>query len=192
MIMDATSREDLPEGIAANRVPTWMLPHTPAHVLKKYRPDMLLLDGLLSVDAPARLDLPIPPRRLQHIQETCTLHIVEFTYTIESCYADTIAYKREQHVALVQALSQAGWTIHSPQPSESVHILVMGSTGTIFSSTPETLQTLGIPPKDVTTVLQTLHQYAVQYAASILGLRRKLERSTDVFQPAPPIIDDPP
>ncbi len=62
------------------------------------------------------------------------LHIVVFTYTrgtdpltytiAESCYADTIVYERKQHVALIEALIQAGWTIHSPRPSVYVHILV--------------------------------------------------------------------
>ncbi len=54
--MDATSRADLPRGVSDIRLPQWMLPNTPPALLSTYRPYLLLVDGLLSVNAPDTVD----------------------------------------------------------------------------------------------------------------------------------------
>ena len=197
MIMDATSRADLPAGVSDIRLPQWMLPNVPPDVLSTFRPDLLLIDGLLSVDDPF-LDADnaatatLLPAHLRCLQEHCTIHIVEFTYTIESSYDRTLARKRAQHAALVLALTAAGWTIHAPQPAEYVHLIIIGSTGTIFSPIEEALLALGIPARKITKLLQSLHQFAVLYAASILRCRRRLENSVSDFHPTTLVVDDPP
>jgi hypothetical protein len=197
MIMDATSRADLPAGVSDIRMPQWMLPNVPPHLLSTYRPDLLLIDGLLSVDDPFldREDATtatLLPAHLRCLQEHCVIHIVELAYTIESCYDHTLARKRVQHAALVLALSAAGWTLHAPQPTEHVHLIVIGSTGTIFSPIENALLALGVPARTIPKLLQSLHQFAVLYAASILRCRRRLENSLSDFHATPLIVDDPP
>ena len=199
MVMDATSRADLPRGVSDIRLPQWMLPNTPPALLSTFRPDLLLIDGLLSVDAPDAIDTQtdhvarvLHPAHLRQLQKHCVVHIVEFTYTIETSYDRTLARKRAQHSALVLALTAAGWTLHEAAPTEFVHIIVIGSTGVIFGPIHRTLQALGVSTRKLTTFLQSLHKFAVLYAASILRCRRRLENSVSDFHPTPLLLDDPP
>jgi hypothetical protein len=176
-----------------------MLPNTPPAVLSTYRPDLLLVDGLLSVDAPDAVDTDtdhstrvLHPAHLRQLQTRCVVHIVEFTYTIETSYDRTLARKRTQHNALVLALTAAGWTLHEATPEEYVHVIIVGSTGIIFSPIQSILQALGVSARKLPVFLQSLHKFAVLYAASILRCRRRLENSISDFHPTPLLLDDPP
>jgi hypothetical protein len=44
-IMDATTKEDLPPGVASNRIPPWVLPSISDEVHNRLRPDLLIFQG---------------------------------------------------------------------------------------------------------------------------------------------------
>jgi hypothetical protein len=201
MILDATSRDALPQGVLDTRLPQWMLPYTSPAVLSTYRPDLLLIDGLLTVDAPFADD-PAPsgsadtrvlhPVTLKELQRRCVIHIVELAYTIESCFDDTLARKRAQHTALVIALTAAGWKLFEVKPSEYVHVVLVGSTGVIFKHIHDVLLALGLNARKIPKFLESLHIFAVQYAAAIVRCRRRLENTESAFHPTLPVLMDPP
>ena len=116
---------------------------------------------------------------------------MEFAYTIESSYDNTLARKRAQHVALVIALTAAGWKIFEAKPSEYVHVVLIGSTGIIFTPIQEVLLALGLNARKIPQFLQSLHLFAVQYAAAIVRCRRRLENSESAFHPTL-VLTDPP
>ena len=79
LVMDACASTRLPPGVASTRLPAWLLPHVPPDVLKRLRPDMLIIHGL---DLPtfhslslllAAFDSPT----IASLKSTCTIHLVE-------------------------------------------------------------------------------------------------------------------
>jgi len=194
MILDATSRKKLPEGIYHNRIPQWMLPSVPPTILDALRPDILLLDGFPLTEAPP-LSVPnLSPAHLRRIQQRCTLIIVELGYTLEPLYSDRLTEKRQQHLYLITLLRTAGWNIaFNLADLDYVHFVILGTAGTIFCNAHSTLVSLGIFPSQVRSVLSSLHTHAVQSAFSIITLRRRLESSVfsfDTISPEQP--PDPP
>lgn len=185
-IMDATSRSCLPVGVSSTRLPLWMLPRY-AGDRDLFRPDILLIAGLPTTLAPSA---PMCASALAALQTHCVVHIVELTYTHDSAYSSTLLRKHAQHVLLVQALTNAGWTVHAP-----VHVILLGTYGTIFSLISPVLRHLGVINHVVPSLLQRLHIHAVTTAHAMLTLRRRLER-TPAFRSSPdlplPIHDYPP
>ena len=118
--------------------------------------------------------------------------IVELGYTSEheDSHAGCLARKRSQHLLLVQLLRAAGWTILC-DGTEPVHIVLLGTSATIYSWIAPTLVALGLHASQSPSLLQALHVHAVQSAWSIVALRRKLERMPSVFRSSPPVILDP-
>ena len=131
-IMDATSRSRLPVGVSGTRLPRWLLPasataapHDTAADLLPFRPDIMLIAGLPTAGAPIEA---LPFAAFVVLQSTCVIHLVELTYTHDSCYEATLARKRVQHDLLVLTLTRAGWRVHAP-----ISVILLGTYGTIFS-----------------------------------------------------------
>ena len=155
---------------------------------------------------------------LAKIQRLYPVRIVELGYTIESLYTDTLTNKRQQHLTLIHHLLAAGWRIddapnlplHPPLPAlpphplfptttgttltvaaRKTHIIILGSSGSIFNSTPAVLEHLGILPSSLTPLLRRLHIHSVQYVGHIISHRRRLENLPSDFRPNSPIPPDP-
>ena len=182
-IMDATSRSRLPVGVSGTRLPRWLLPasataapHDTAADLLPFRPDIMLIAGLPTAAAPTEA---LPAAALAVLQATCVIHLVELTYTHDSCYEATLARKREQHDLLVMTLTRAGWRVHT-----QISVILLGTYGTIFSLITPVLRRLGVTGRFVTPLLRSLHVHAVTVAWAMVCLRRRLER-TRVFRSSP-------
>jgi hypothetical protein len=171
-IMDATSLSDLPDDIAGSRIPAWMLPNVDPAFRARLRPDLLLVHGL-SVSDVVSYDLS-HPLVLSYFQRSCTIHILEVGYTSDASYLTSLSRKHFQHVALCRALIAAGWKL-STQPSSPFHILMLGMTGVVFKPCSDILLALGISKSSSVILMRKLHVHAVQFADSIIRLRRRLE-----------------
>ena len=119
--MDATSSDALPHGVAATRIPQWVLPSVPPDTLRRLRPDLLIFQGLASTDS--RIPPPNSPHatNLRSLQARVTVHIIELTFT--SLHDDdALAAKMDQHTLLAHYLRDAGWIVskadvtHRPAP----------------------------------------------------------------------------
>ena len=74
-VMDATARSSLPAGVADTRLPRWMLPHLPPSQISLFRPDILIIEGLIA-DQVSNLRLS-DPMVLHHLQSHCRIHVLE-------------------------------------------------------------------------------------------------------------------
>ena len=81
VIMDATSKAQLPPGIYSNRLPAWLLPSINDTMRSKLRPDLLIIEGICPADLTS-LDLSDPTTALD-VRRRCKITIVELGYTIE-------------------------------------------------------------------------------------------------------------
>jgi hypothetical protein len=71
--MDASSKDNMPDGVYDTRLLQWMLPDVPP-ILARMRPDMLMIEGLPMGKI---LTQPNVSRtRLRDLQQTCTVHVV--------------------------------------------------------------------------------------------------------------------
>lgn len=171
-IMDATSLTDLPDDVADTRIPSWMLPGLDPTIRARLRPDLLLVQGLSVSDVVSHnLSDPVV---LSRFQRTCTVHILEVGYTSDASYLTSLSRKHFQHVTLCRALVAAGWKL-SIQHSSPFHILLLGMTGIIFKPCSDILLALGISKSSSLILMRKLHVHAVQFADSIIRLRRRLE-----------------
>lgn len=191
-IMDATSRDRLPIGVSSTRLPAWLLPSVPLDILSKLRPDILLVHGLSPTAAPSPDAAPLSTTALRALQSSCTVHVVELGFTHESLYAETLAAKHAQHAQLISFLVADGWTVfHPPDTAPTPHVILLGTSGIIYSLILPVLMTLGVPPSRISPLLHSLHLLAVQYADQLVRTRRRLEHSSAfhsrvVAHPYPP------
>jgi hypothetical protein len=171
-IMDATARTDLRDGVAGTRIPPWMLPDMDPATISRLRPDLLLVQGLSAVDV-TRNNLH-DPAVLSFFQRKCTIHILEVGYTSDASYITSLSRKHFQHIQLCRALVSAGWrlSLHHTSP---YHILMLGMTGHIFKPCSDIFLALGLTKTASQTLMRKLHVHAVQFADSIIRLRRRLE-----------------
>ena len=75
--------------------------------------------------------------------------------------------------------------------ARKTHIIILGSSGSIFNSTPAVLEHLGILPSSLTPLLRRLHIHSVQYVGHIISHRRRLENLPSEFRPSAPLPPDP-
>ncbi len=136
----------------------------------------MLIAGLPTAAAPTEA---LSAAALAVLQATCVIHLVELTYTHDSCYEATLVRKRVQHDLLVLTLTRAGWRVHAP-----ISVILLGKYGTIFSLITHVLRRLGVTGRFVTPLLRALHVHAVTVAGAMVSLRRRLER-TRVFRSSP-------
>jgi hypothetical protein len=140
-----------------------MLPQLSGQELDKFRPDILYIQG-------GNPDI-VTNSALQTQREGMTIHIVEVGYGADTRYTDKLQEKTKQHVNLVRALRQAGWTVADP------HIIILGSGATIYKDLAKFLRsTLGLRTAKVREITHQLIRHAALAAHSIIGTRRCLER----------------
>jgi hypothetical protein len=112
-IMDATSEQSLPHGVASTRIPAWVLPHTPPEIRNRMRPDLLIFQGLSSSNPliPTAADsiACLSPSALTSLQAGVVVHLLELGFTSHDM--DTLCNKEQQHTLLVNHLQTAGWRL---------------------------------------------------------------------------------
>jgi hypothetical protein len=183
-VMDATAADMLPPGVAATRIPAWMLPHVPAAERDIMRPDLMFVQGLTLEEAASLRSRD--PRRLAAIQARCRIHIVEVGYTCESSYRSSLERKRQQHLTLVSALTSAGWSVTPGLDNSPYHILLIGLTGVLFLPFSSTLAALGLQRTPANTLMRDIHVHSVLTATSIIRRRRCLENASVATDFHPP------
>ena len=154
--MDAGAQADLPAEVQAKRLPDWLRPAAVTPELwKRMRPDILLLPNLPMGDT--------PNQNARH-----TIHIVEVGYCSDTNHEVKIMAKAQQHKQLVAALREAKHTVH-------VHLITLGTTGTIRKDTLNTVRDLGVAGDHAPRLLRKLHVNAIQYVSSITAMRRHMD-----------------
>ena len=165
MIMDAGKAEDLPTTVQAKRLPAELRPTATdqegnelitAEDWAKSRPDLLLIPGMLATETPTSA-------------QKLAITIIEVGYCSDTNHAVKRQEKAEQHKQLVRALQAAGHTV-------TYHLITLGTTGTIPTSTLTTLTNLGIATPQATRTLTKLHLNAVACADNLIRMRRVMER----------------
>ena len=189
-VMDATRETDLPTGVSYTRLPKCFLPNTPENVRLRYRPDIFLVDGLLthSPDVPDTLNSTWRSTTFHRLRRTCTIHIVELGYCSDKSHTSCISRKQEQHTALIRDLQSHGWNVQ-------YHTIILTSSGYILKPLPPAqppFQALGIDNKAIKPLLINLHIHSVTSAWRIVCLRRRLENDPKHFHSSAPIPPEPP
>ncbi|PNW69605.1 hypothetical protein CHLRE_38g759997v5 [Chlamydomonas reinhardtii] len=145
--MDATSKADLPDYAADNRLPPWLLPDQegkPAGRHLHYRPDILLIPSI-SLAAALNPDFVVLP------SERDTIHIIEAGYTADTNHAAKQHEKAQQQQALAADLREAGWKVqYTPQSAIS-----LGFAGTIRKDLHPLLTSLPTKPGSAATPYTT-------------------------------------
>ena len=171
-VMDATARSSLPAGVADTRLPRWILPHLPPSQISLFRPDILIIEGLIA-DQVSNLRLS-DPMVLHHLQSHCRIHVLEVGYTSDASLVTSLSRKHFQHVRPCHELMRAGWKMSLPGPVP-YHIALLGMSGLIFKPFATTLTALGVGHTSALKLMRKLTIHAVHFAYSIIRLRRKLE-----------------
>ena len=169
-IIDATSRENLPQGAEGLRIPDWVLPKVDGNTLRKMRPDIMVIQGLTPSCANSFSKLTGQGRR--QAVEKCTVHIFEIGYTSNTRYDSKLQEKAEQHKKLVEELKEEGWKVEF----STDHIVILGTAGLIQLSTKTLLKdTLEVSHEITEKTLCKLNEIAVRKGHDIITTRRKLE-----------------
>jgi ribonuclease HI len=160
--MDATSQQDLPEGVEGTRLPAWLLPNTTEAARERMRPDMLLLPDFTADTSPQDINPRNAPQGA---------HIVEVGYCGDTKVHEKRAEKGCQHYQLVSELEKQGWRV-------TVHVIPLGHTGIVYTGTRDTLQALGVEDtRCIDKTLSALSRHATEYMQHIISKRRILEAS---------------
>ena len=163
-IIDAGKMHDVINILAADgkRLPTWLLPGVDPDTLRKMRPDILRIPGLPAHATPGEIRNATLHKGRHKIQ------IIEVGYCSDFRWKEKLAEKQEQHRGLVQALQAEGWDVEE-------HHIILGSKGTVYKDTLNTLQKLGLSTAQAYTLMVDLNIHAANYLAIIVKQRRQLE-----------------
>ena len=96
--------------------------------------------------------------------------LAEAGYCSDTMYQDKLKEKELQHKHLQEALSAYGYEVIAMP-------IILGFYGTIFTTTVQSAQTLGVERVRVNRLMNALHAHAITSLHTIVKLRRKLERS---------------
>jgi hypothetical protein len=125
----------------------------------KFRPDILVIENLDATDhrihSLQRTTDPVARARLcrnSHFK----IHIVELGYTSSSRYLEKLEEKRTQHERLRVALHEAGW------PFVTITPLVLSTCGQVPVEVITWMQTLHVPPAQITATAHKLNALAVR------------------------------
>ena len=150
---------------AETRIPRQVLPGVPEDMLRRMRPDLLLLERSSNDSLPLTLgDLQYPQHRRR-----CRAHVIEVGYCTELAYAQKFKEKQEQHSILLEHLRNLGYA------DVQLHLLIFGNTGGMFQLTALHLKQLGISHSKADDLLQDMHWKALKRLEQIVGTRRRLE-----------------
>ena len=96
--------------------------------------------------------------------------VAEAGYCSDTMYQDKLKEKELQHKHLQEALSAYGYEVIAVP-------IILGFYGTIFTTTVQSAQTLGVERVRVNRLMNALHAHAIISLHTMVKLRRKLERS---------------
>jgi hypothetical protein len=186
LIMDATSSSALPYGVSFNRIPKCFLPSISDDLRLQFRPDIMMVEGLMTTDsrAPTSLFHVWSRQNKAAIQSDCTIHILELGYCSDASHTSCVTRKLAQHQQLLQALRDSGWKV-------SYHVVVITSSGQIFRTVEPSVRALGVPGTHVLPLLRKLHLHSVRSASDLIRLRRRLENNPLHFHSDPFAEDTP-
>ena len=95
------------------------------------------------------------------------LHILEVGYGGDTFYERTYQRKQEQHRALYDHLTQAGWIVDEP------HLLLFGHGGSVYKSTWDIMhKTLDIPAAKLERLFSKIQRVAAERVQQIIATRR--------------------
>jgi ribonuclease HI len=155
-ILDATAKSDLPEDCIDTRIPAWVLPKVPEADRTKLRPDMMVFENLTPA-MQEEFQLLTGASRVTAMKKL-KVHLYEVGYTSNTRTDELIKEKRQQHVALIKAMTEEGWTVMYPKEN----IVALGTAGWVRQETKTLLQTW--LPHDSLTVKATLRKLSVHSA----------------------------
>ena len=116
----------------------------------------------------------VDPALYKGFQDSCTVSVLEVGYTSDSSLASSVARKHEQHLQLCQLLVQAGWRLDGA-PASPFRVLLLGSTGHVFTPALATLMHFGVARPEAVALLRRLFVHAASFAHSLVSRRRRLE-----------------
>jgi hypothetical protein len=161
-----------PFGSFGSRIPSWLLPDVPPAILKRMRPDILILDGLtlpqaLDIDALHRSDPPAAQARLAALRVARPPAVV---YVLEVAYASpgqpaarALARKQQQHRKLIAALQASHYAVHAGHPT----VILLGTDGTIYDGLRAACDLLDVPKLGYDALAKRLHTAALTSAHSL-------------------------
>ena len=163
------------EGVAGMRSPpAWLGLGTVGRSTS--RPDGILVVPTGSDGPYAGVTAPLQSLR----PDEYTVHLVEIKYCPDTRVEDQLARADDQHAALREQLERRG--------SQVVQTTVLlGAGGTVYKQhTVDALRTLGVNGERLLKITNKLNRLAADWAASIIGTRRKLETNRRPQAPGRP------
>ena len=162
LVMDC--KESDRESVLAigTRVPNWIYEGVPEEHKDRLRPDLVLFEGITADQ--------LRQGCLDTLKTRTTIHVVEIGYGPDTRLLELRQRKLEQHMELIQALRNSGWTVSNPHP------ILLGAGGSI-GITASTFLThiLGLPASRSDGIKRKLIGIAAKRAVQMVGTRRALE-----------------
>lgn len=155
-------------GAAGTRLPSFLLPGVGSAKLQKKRPDILRIVGL--GPNPTNLEIQQATANKQDYR----IQVIEVGFTADAFWEDKLKEKIAQHSELLAMLQQAGW-----KTDEQVHVILVGTAGTVYKCSMRCLQQLGLTTTDAKALQRELHIHAVHCLRDIIAARRQLESGTE-------------
>lgn len=188
IIADVGQLEGLRElGVHGKRIPAFVLPdgNLPQSYMAAYnaesdndaqqtrsklRPDMMIVEMSTAEyeeytqhDTMAHLCPTMPNGKPRKVW------VAEAGYCSDTMYEDKLKEKELQHRHLQEALSNYGYEVIAVP-------IILGFYGTIFTTTVQSAQTLGLERVRINRLMNALHAHAITSLHTIVKLRRRLER----------------
>jgi hypothetical protein len=148
-----------------NTVPTWLLPCTcrqqRCQCNARLKPDLLCIKNLPHQSIP-----PITPT------DNLIVQFIEFTYTNDRFFQDTINNKIHKYQPLINNIIQQGWKV------DPLIVVSAGARGiTHVPSKKQIETTFKLPETSVNHTFNEINTIAIQYANSILLHKRRIENN---------------
>ena len=158
VVADAGREDKLPKGVHATRLPTWLLPKVDPELLRKLRPDILLVDGR---DAGGLTTDLVPSRQVT---------LIEVGYCSDTNHAAKHTHKAGQHAQLEALLIEAGWKV-------DYLVITLGTGGTIPSAAVAAVTKAGAPTDAIPRCMHKICRHAVGYVDKLHKATRALPRA---------------
>ena len=141
------------------------------HCNARFRPDILCVKRLLYQNDP-----PIG------IDPNLTIQLIEFPYYNDRLSPEAIEAKNNKYRPLIDSIASRGWKI------EPRIVITTGARATAHIPSMKVLETnFKMPMVTIKNTLKNINTIAIQYAMSILLLKRRIEN----HQPLPYSLDPP-
>lgn len=170
MIMDATSRADLPEYCAGLRPPSWLCPQISAGDRDRMRPDILFIPKLPRSTAERFVTSPPTDKSAYPV------YLIEVGYASDLHHSEKVIQKQAQHAALAAAMRADGWTVHY----DTAQIVTLGHGGTIPRTLEPLLKELGVKPQSAKNCCTRLHMHSLTALKGTASLYYKLEQEMGI------------